>query len=87
MNKAIITGFFTSLLGLIGLIAALSIGSHFPMYRWPYDAFQGIVFSLAFGLGFSETVSYAVTSAFIFLIAIIFFIIGAKLSRFLFGFK
>ena len=87
MNKATIMGLFTSVLGLIGLIAALSIGSHFPIYRWPYDAFQGIAFSLAFGLGFSDTLSYVVTIILVFLVTVTFFTIGIKLSRFLFSFK
>ncbi|PQJ90144.1 hypothetical protein [Aliivibrio sifiae] len=87
MNKATIMGLFTSVLGLIGLIAALSIGSHFPIYRWPYDVFQGIAFSLAFGLGFSDTISYAVTIVLVFLVTVTFFTIGTKLSRFLFSFK
>ena len=87
MNKATITGVFVSLFGLMGGISALSVGSHFPIYRWPYEAFQGIAFSLAFGLGFSDNESYAVTCVVIFLVAIIFFMLGIKLSHFLFDFK
>ena len=87
MNKATITGVLVSLLGLMGGISALSIGSHFPIYRWPYEAFQGIAFSLAFGLGFSNGTSYVVTSILIFIVAIIFFMLGTKLSNILFDIK
>ncbi|MGR6834144.1 hypothetical protein [Aliivibrio wodanis] len=87
MNKSTVVGFLTSFLGLAGLIAALSHGSHFPIYQWPYEALQGIVFSFAFGLGFSVPLSYAVTLFILCLLLITFFMIGAKLARFLLGFK
>ena len=87
MNKSTVVGFLTSFLGLAGLIAALSHGSHFPIYQWPYEVLQGIVFSFAFGLGFSVPLSYAVTLLVISLLSMVFFMIGAKLARCVFGCK
>ena len=87
MNKSTVVGFLTSFLALAGLIAALSHGSHFPIYQWPYEALQGIVFSFAFGLGFSVPLSYTVTLFLISLLLITFFMLGVKLARCVLGFK
>ncbi|WP_122034716.1 hypothetical protein [Aliivibrio sp. EL58] len=87
MNKATTMGMLISFLGLIGLITAMSIGSHFPIYQWPYEAFQGIAFSLSFGLGLSVSISYIVTCVLVFIAASVFFMLGAKLSRCLFRAK
>lgn len=87
MNKATIMGMVISFLALIGLITAMSTGSHFPIYQWPYEAFQGIAFSLSFGLGLPVSISYAVTCVLFVIIASVFFMLGAKLSRCLFRTK
>lgn len=87
MNKATIMGMVMSFLGLIGLIIAMSLGSHFPIYQWPYEAFQGIAFALSFGLGLSVIISYVVTCVLFVIVASVFFMLGAKLSRCLFRTK
>jgi uncharacterized membrane protein len=81
MDKARVFGFLASFFTLIGLIALLSAGSHFPVYQWPYEAFQGLVFALAWGFGFSVGISYLVSTVFVLLLLIIAFITGTKASR------
>ncbi|MDD9157611.1 hypothetical protein PVK64_15675 [Aliivibrio sp. S4TY2] len=81
MDKARISGLLASFFTLIGLIALLSSGSHFPVYQWPYEAFQGLVFALAWGFGFSVGISYLVSTVFVLLLLIIAFIAGTKASR------
>ncbi|MDD9194661.1 hypothetical protein PVK62_02280 [Aliivibrio sp. S3MY1] len=87
MNKATIMGMIISFLGLIGFITAMSIGSHFPIHQWPYQVFQGIAFSLSFGLGLPVIISYTVTCVLFFIVASVFFMLGAKLSHCLFRTK
>ncbi|KAB2824734.1 hypothetical protein [Aliivibrio finisterrensis] len=81
MDKARVFGVLASFFTLIGLIALLSSGSHFPVYQWPYEAFQGLVFALAWGFGFSVEFSYLVSTVLVLLLLIIAFITGAKASR------
>ncbi len=51
-------GIVASLLGLSALIFTLMDGSHFPVIQWPYEAYQGLVFSFVWGFGVSATVGY-----------------------------
>ncbi|MDD9173858.1 hypothetical protein ERW49_09650 [Aliivibrio finisterrensis] len=81
MDKAQFFGLLASFFTLIGLIALLSAGSHSPVYQWPYEAFQGLVFALAWGFGFSVGISYLVSTVFVLLLLIIAFITGTKASR------
>ena len=81
MDKARVFGLLASFFTLIGLIALLSAGSHFPVHQWPYEAFQGLVFALAWGFGLSVGLSYLVSTVFVLLLLIIAFITGTKASR------
>lgn len=81
MSKTTIFGLIVSFFTLIGLIAILSVGSHFPVYQWPYQAFQGLVFSLAWGLGLSTGISYLVSAVLVLVLLAIAFVVGVKLSR------
>lgn len=81
MSKVTIIGLIASFLALISMITLLSIDSHFPFYQWPYEAFQGLVFSLAWGFGFSVGLSYLVSAVFILVFLAIVFAIGSTISR------
>ncbi|RYU68692.1 hypothetical protein ERW51_06935 [Aliivibrio finisterrensis] len=81
MDKARFFGLLASFFTLIGLIALLSAGSHFPVHQWPYEAFQGLVFALAWGFGFSVGISYLVSTVFVLLLLVFAFVMGVKLSR------
>ncbi|EEX92641.1 hypothetical protein VIOR3934_04619 [Vibrio orientalis CIP 102891 = ATCC 33934] len=81
MNKHIYFGSFTSLLGLLGLIILLTSDSHFPIAQWPYEAFQGLVFSFVWGFGVSTLVGHIYTIFVIVTVLVVSFAIGHKLSR------
>ncbi|EPA9953687.1 hypothetical protein [Vibrio cholerae] len=58
MNRSSIFGIVASILGLAALIFTVMDGSHFPVIEWPYEAYQGLVFSFVWGFGVSATVGY-----------------------------
>ncbi|EPX4135771.1 hypothetical protein ACW0FU_004311, partial [Vibrio vulnificus] len=56
--------------------------SHFPLLVWPYEAFQGLVFSFVWGFGVSTTVGYFFSIIVAVTVAVVSFAVGHKLSRF-----
>ncbi len=58
MNRPNIIGFLSSVLSLSTLVFVIMDGSHFSLLVWPYEAFQGLVFSFVWGFGVSTTVGY-----------------------------
>ncbi|HAS8362692.1 TPA: hypothetical protein I7715_22370, partial [Vibrio vulnificus] len=58
MNRHNIIGFLSAVLSLSTLVFVIMDGSHFPLLVWPYEAFQGLVFSFFWGFGVSATVGY-----------------------------
>ncbi len=60
MNRHNIIGFLSSVLSLSTLVFVIMDGSHFPLLVWPYEAFQGLVFSFVWGFGVSATVGYLI---------------------------
>ncbi|MUK25852.1 hypothetical protein [Aliivibrio fischeri] len=85
MKRATLFGLLASLLGLVGVIWLLAGGSHFPVYEWPYEAFQGVVFSVVWGFGLSVVMGYVVSLLIISVVLIACFSIGSKLSDILLG--
>ncbi len=51
MNRHNFIGFLSSVLSLSTLVFVIMDGSHFPLLVWPYEAFQGLVFSFVWCLG------------------------------------
>ncbi|MGR2898121.1 hypothetical protein [Vibrio vulnificus] len=80
MNRHNIIGFLSLVLSLSTLVFVIMDGSHFPLLVWPYEAFQGLVFSFVWGFGVSATVGYFFSI--IVTVAVISFAVGHKLSRF-----
>ncbi|TDB02968.1 hypothetical protein [Halomonas marinisediminis] len=58
MKRGIVPGVLTSLAGVALVVWWLSYGTHLPVYRWPAEAFQGLAFFLAWGLGVPEALAY-----------------------------
>ncbi|WP_347369152.1 hypothetical protein, partial [Vibrio vulnificus] len=54
----------------------------FPLLVWPYEAFQGLVFSFVWGFGVSATVGYLFSIIVTVTVAVVSFALGHKLSRF-----
>ncbi|KOO16758.1 hypothetical protein AKJ18_01425 [Vibrio xuii] len=83
MNKNVLFGILASLLGLTGLIFLLASDSHFAISQWPYEAFQGLVFSFVWGFGVSTIVAQVYSCLVVITVAVVSFAIGHKLSRLL----
>lgn len=81
MKKETLSGLVASLIGLFGLIYLLAGDSHFSVVQWPYQALQGLVFSLVWGFGVAESVGYAYAILLTVAVCIICFAIGHKLAR------
>ncbi|MFM2590295.1 hypothetical protein [Vibrio sp. TBV020] len=81
MNKNVWVGILTALLGLVGLIFLMAAESHFPIVQWPYQAFQGLVFSFVWGFGVSAVVGHIYASFVVITVAIVSFAIGHKIAR------
>lgn len=81
MNKQTILGLLTVALALLGLTFLLTSDSHFPLSQWPYEAFQGLVFSLVWGFGVSTAVGYTYSVLIVLSICVVSFAIGHKLAR------
>ncbi|WP_423229435.1 hypothetical protein, partial [Vibrio vulnificus] len=64
------------------LVFVIMDGSHFPLLVWPYEAFQGLVFSFVWGFGVSATVGYLFSIIVTVTVAVVNFALGHKLSRF-----
>ena len=80
MNKARVMGGLTSLLALIGLIYLLASDSQAPVSQWPYEAYQGLVFTLGWGFGVPESISYLVAAVLVMAVLIVCYLIGHKLA-------
>lgn len=76
-----IIGFLSSLFVLSTLIFFMMDGSHFPLLQWPYEAFQGLVFSFVWGFGVSITIGYFFSIMVVVTVAVVSFALGHKLSR------
>ncbi len=81
MNRHNIIGFLSSVLSLSTLVFVIMDGSHFPLLVWPYEAFQGLVFSFVWGFGVSATVGYLFSTIVTVTVAVVSFALGHKLSR------
>ncbi|EGR2724591.1 hypothetical protein DUG83_24630 [Vibrio parahaemolyticus] len=81
MNRHNIIGFLSSVLSLSTLVFVIMDGSHFPLLAWPYEAFQGLVFSFVWGFGVSATVGYLFSIIVTVTVALVSFALGHKLSR------
>lgn len=85
MNKARVIGSLTSLLALLGLIYLLASDSQAPVIQWPYEAYQGLVFTLGWGFGVPESISYLVAAVLVMAVLIVCYLIGHKLARCVFA--
>jgi len=85
MNKVRGFAVLTSLLALVGLIYLLASGSQAPVIQWPYEAFQGLVFTLAWVLGLPASISYLVAAFVVMIVLVVCFLIGHKFARCLFA--
>ncbi len=81
MNKPSIFGLVFSLLTLVGFTMFMVSGTDFPVWRWPYEAYQGLVFSVVWGLGVSPTIGYLFSAMVVVTIFVVSFAIGHKLAR------
>lgn len=81
MKKETLSGLVLSLLGLLGLIYLLAGDSHFPLIEWPYQALQGLVFSLVWGFGVSPAIGYSYAILLVVALCVICFALGHKLAR------
>lgn len=82
MSRENFTGLLFVLISLADMTYLLAGDSHFPLLQWPYQAFQGLVFSLVWGFGVSTTVGYVYSVLITVTIAVISFAIGHKLARY-----
>ncbi|HDY7823514.1 TPA: hypothetical protein RQK13_004438 [Vibrio vulnificus] len=82
MNRHNIIGFLSSVLSLSTLVFVIMDGSHFSLLVWPYEAFQGLVFSFVWGFGVSATIGYFFSIIVAVTVAVVSFALGHKLSRF-----
>ncbi|MVB16769.1 hypothetical protein D6V29_18725, partial [Vibrio cholerae] len=80
MNRSSMFGIVASLLGLAALIFTVIAGSHFPVIQWPYEAYQGLVFSFVWGFGVSATVGYLLSILVFIGVAVVCFAVGHKIS-------
>ena len=74
-------GMFTSLLTLVGLIYLLALDSQEPVILWPYEAFQGLVFTLGWGFGVPEKISYLVAGILVVVLLTACYLLGHKFAR------
>ncbi|NIY85188.1 hypothetical protein [Vibrio hepatarius] len=74
-------GFLLSFFVLITLIFVMMDGTHFPLLQWPYEAFQGLVFSFVWGFGVSTTIGYFFSILVVATVLVVSFALGHKLSR------
>ncbi len=83
MNRHNIIGFLSSVLSLSTLVFVIMDGANFPLLVWPYEAFQGLVFSFVWGFGVSTTVGYFFSIIVAVTVAVVSFAVGHKISRFM----
>lgn len=85
MNKAKVFAVLVSLLGLVGLIRLLTAHADYPISQLPYEAWQGLAFSLAWGFGVPESIVYWVSALFVATLLVVFFLLGSKFWRCVFS--
>ena len=83
MSKANLTGVIFAVLSLIGFTYFMVAGTHFPIQQWPIEAYQGLVFSIVWGMGVSPTIGYVYAALIVLTLVIVNFAIGHKLARLL----
>ncbi|MGF1692283.1 hypothetical protein [Photobacterium kagoshimensis] len=81
MNRMIASGVFGGLVPVFSLILLLAGDSHFPAIEWPFEAFQGLVFSLVWGLGISQYLAYFISAMLFITLFAIGYAIGCKIYR------
>ncbi|KXI24545.1 hypothetical protein [Photobacterium sanguinicancri] len=81
MNKMVASGVFGGLIPVLGLIVLLAGDSHFPVMKWPLEAFQGLVFSLVWGLGISQYLAYFFSAMLFITLFAVGYAIGCKIYR------
>ncbi|MBF7053098.1 hypothetical protein IOC61_07150 [Halomonas sp. KAO] len=81
MNQRTAIGLLTAVTGVALLVVVLNHGTHLPAYRWPWEAFQGLVFSFAWGLGVSPVLAYLLAALTFATVFIICFIPGYQVAR------
>ena len=81
MRKDVVIGLFCMVFSLLGVIFVLAGDSQTPVSHWPLEAFEGLVFSLAWGLGLSDLNAIVLSLMLINLFAFIAFVVGRQLSR------
>lgn len=84
MNKSIVFGALSALLGLAALIVILAADSQAPVSQWPYEAFQGLTFLFVWALGVPEQLGNMVSALFVTVVLVACFWLGRKLARLLF---
>ncbi|MEP3563136.1 MAG: hypothetical protein ABJM19_15840 [Marinobacter sp.] len=81
MKRSILFGIFSSFIGLICLVLLFAAGSNLPVSQWPFEAFQGLVFTLVWGMGVPESLGYLVSGITVLMVLAVFFAAGKRLSR------
>lgn len=82
MSRHCIVGLLSSVFSLSALVFSIMNGAHFPLLSWPYQAYQGLAFSFAWGFGVPAVIGYVFSIVVAVTIASVSFALGHKLSRF-----
>ena len=80
MSRSMFFGIFLSTLGLIGLILLFTASSNFPVHQWPFEAFQGLVFTLVWAVGVPESLAYPAAALSVLAVLVVLFMVGKKIS-------
>ncbi|MBR9869685.1 MAG: hypothetical protein GYB26_00930 [Gammaproteobacteria bacterium] len=80
MRRSMFFGIFSSILGLIGLIRLFTASSDLPVYQWPIEAFQGLVFTLGWAVGVPESLACPVAALSVLVVLAVLFVAGKKVS-------
>ncbi|WP_117236151.1 hypothetical protein [Vibrio maerlii] len=83
MSKANLTGVIFAVLSLIGFTYFMVGGTHFSIQQWPVEAYQGLVFSIVWGMGVSPTIGHVYSALIVLTLVIVSFAIGHKMARLL----
>lgn len=81
MNTARLFAILTALLALTGLIYILAADSQAPITHWPYEAYQGLVFTLGWGFGVPENLAYVVAALVVISVLVACYVFAYKLAR------
>jgi len=83
MSRSMFFGIFSSILGLIGLIFLFTASSNLPVYQRPVEAFQGLAFTLVWGMGVPESLGYPAAALSVLAVPAVLFVVGKKISGWL----